>query len=65
MTVLCLLDTPNGNVIELSHEGDEFSTRLLTPDDGLTVTPEQARDWYETAKRCGAVICAPFPSKGR
>jgi hypothetical protein len=63
--LLCIVDTPNGNIIELRVEGGVFKTRVLLPQPSLTIGAEQAREWYETAKRLGGCICANFPDTRR
>ncbi len=61
MSVLCLVESPSGGVIELRHERGKFATRLLIPETDVVVTPEQAQQWYDMAKRCDGTICRSFP----
>jgi hypothetical protein len=56
-----MVDTPNGNVVELRDDDGRFYTRMLTPESCMYVTPEEARAWYRTAKQAGGCICANFP----
>lgn len=61
---LATVRTPNGNLLELHHEGGVFS--ILTykePDSECPLTEDEAREWYALTSQLGGRQHKRFPEK--
>ncbi len=58
---LCLIDRPDGSVLELRERDGRYGTRRLEPVTDVTISADEARRWYGIARQCGGVVCEPFP----
>jgi len=60
--ILCAFERPHDQVLELRYEDGRFETRLLEVLSRVeSLSEDDARTVYETAKQVGGCICASFP----